>query len=183
MQTHHSETPGPIPRPAVPPFTIRAARMGDVQAVGKLLVTSYGTLLAPDYPAEALAAALPYISRPRASLLSCGTYYLADTGEGLLAAGGWTFHAPGGGATGPRQVGHIRHVATLPEAARRGVGRAIMEHTLFDAHEAGVRRMMCYSTLTARRFYAELGFVEQGEILVTLTPGLEFAAIQMCCEM
>ncbi len=183
MQTDVSPTPPMPPRPALPPFTIRAARMGDLHGVGKLLAASYGTLLAPDYPAELLAEALPLITRPRAELLSCGSYYLADTGDGLLAAGGWTFHAPGGMATGPREVGHIRHVATAPEAARKGVGRALMEYAMFEAQAAGVRRMMCFSTLSARQFYAALGFAEQGEITLTLAPGLEFAAVQMCCEM
>ncbi|WP_244868018.1 GNAT family N-acetyltransferase [Vannielia litorea] len=183
MQTQTSETHGRGPRPALPPFTIRPARMGDVQAVGKLLVASYRALLAPDYPPELLAGALPLITRPQAALLSSGTYCLADTGEGLLAAGGWTFHAPGGTATGPREVGHIRHVATAPAAARMGVGRALMEHALFEAEAAGVRRMMCFSTLTAEPFYAALGFVSQGDISITLAPGLEFAAVQMCREM
>ncbi len=183
MQTHIRDTPGHIPRPALPPFTIRPARMGDVAQVGKLLATSYATLLAPDYPAEALAQALPYITRPRSSLLSCGTYYLADTGDGLLGAGGWTYHAPGGGATGPREVGHIRHVATAPHATRHGVGRALLEHALFEAQLAGVRRMMCYSTVTAEPFYAAVGFVTQAEITVTLAPGLEFPAVQMCSDL
>ncbi|SIN81877.1 GNAT family N-acetyltransferase [Vannielia litorea] len=183
MQTQISELPGRAPRPALPPFTIRPARMGDVARVGKLLADSYAYLLAPDYGPEELSAALPFITRPRASLLSCGTYYLADTGDGLLAAGGWTFHAPGGGATGPREVGHIRHVATAPHATRQGVGRALMEHAMFEAQMAGVRRLMCYSTRTARDFYAALGFRAQGEISVTLAPGLEFSAVQMCCDL
>lgn len=184
MQTDPIQGTEPRARPPLPPFTIRAARIADVVALGKLLGRSYGTLLAADYPAPLLAAATAVLTRPGAALLSCGTYYLADCGDGgLLAGGGWTYHAPGGGATGPREVGHVRHLACDPGAVRRGVGRALMEHALFEAQAAGVRRMMCYSTLTARPFYPALGFVEQGDITVTLAPGLNFPAVQMCLEM
>ena len=183
MQTHPTEPLEHRPRPPLAPYTIRTARMGDAAAVGRLLAASYRALLVEDYAPELLIQALPLITRPRADLLASGTYYLADTGAGLLAAGGWTFHAPGGGATGPGTVGHIRHVATDPGAARRGVGRALMERALFEARAAGVRRMMCFSTLTAMPFYAALGFAPQGEIALQLAPGLEFPAVQMCHEM
>ena len=183
MHIEPNDLPEHRPRPQVPPFTIRAARMGDAGAVGRLLAASYRALLAPDYRPELLAQALPLITRPRADLLAGGTYYLADTGAGLIAAGGWTFHAPGGAATGPGTVGHIRHVATDPGATRCGVGRALLERALFEAEAAGVRRMMCFSTLTAEPFYRALGFVPQGSIAITLAPGLEFPAVQMRRDM
>jgi len=183
MIAPQDDAPGCASPPPLPPFTIRPARMGDREALARLLTASYSQLLVDDYTPELLREAVPLITRPRAALLNAGSYYLADCGNGLLAAGGWTFHPPGRGATGPGEVGHIRQVATAPDRAGKGVGRVLMEHALFRAQASGVRRMLCFSTLTAQGFYAKLGFVAQGEITLTLAPGLDFPAVQMCLEM
>jgi len=48
--------------------------------------------VAPGYPAELLARAVPLMARANPALLRCGTYYLAQGPEGdVLGCGGWTF--------------------------------------------------------------------------------------------
>lgn len=188
-QTDPDSPPGPWPPlpagPApLPPFTVRPARSGDTPALARLLASSYRSLLAGDYEPLFLAQILPLIARPQPALVTSGSYFLADCGDGLLAAGGWSHRAPGGGSgAGHGEIGHIRHLAADPAHAGRGVGRVLMEHVLFDARAAGLRRLMCFSTLTARGFYARLGFEEQGEISLTLAPGLEFPAVQMSLSL
>jgi GNAT superfamily N-acetyltransferase len=86
--------------------------------------------------------------------------------------------APGGGAA-LAGVGHVRHVVTDWRHQRQGIGRALMEAVLADARGAGVGRMECLSTLTAERFYASLGFVARGPVMVPLRPGIDFPAIAM----
>ena len=83
--------------------------------------------MAPGYPAELLARAVPLMARANPALLRCGTYYLAQGPEGdVLGCGGWTFERPGAaGEPRDRSLGHIRHFATHPKWVRHGVGRAL----------------------------------------------------------
>ncbi|MCU0801664.1 MAG: GNAT family N-acetyltransferase [Rhodobacteraceae bacterium] len=154
------------------------ATKADLAAVDLLLAESYPRLLAADYAPSVLVTALPLISRAQPGLVTSGRYFLAWEGDQLLAAGGWSMGAPGGGAA-TAGVGHIRHVVTDWRYQRRGIGRALMQAVLADAMGAGVARMECLSTLTAERFYASLGFVARGRVMVALRPGIDFPAMAM----
>ncbi|MEM1273243.1 MAG: GNAT family N-acetyltransferase [Pseudomonadota bacterium] len=160
-------------------ITIRTARPGDLAIVDALIAASYPALLKPDYPPSVLVTALPLISRAQPRLLASGTYFVAvdETGR-ALAAGGWSHSAPQGGV-GPRDLGHIRHFATHPQAVRKGLGAAIMAQTLAQAMQAGIRRMLCQSTRTAVPFYKKLGFAPRGDIEIALRPGIVFPATEM----
>lgn len=162
-----------------PPFIVRRARPADADALAALFRDGYARLLARDYHANVLKAALPVITTPRPDLLVSGTYYVADTGAGvLLAAGGWSWRGPLGGAS-PLDTGHMRHVVVASEYAGRGIGRVLVEHAMAQACKAGAGRLLCLSTLTARGFYRALGFAEQGDVALTLAPGLSFPAVAM----
>ena len=71
-------------------FVIRPTTRADMAAVDELLARSYPKLLKADYPPSILVTAIPLISRAQPKLLSCGTYYVAQEGEDILGAGGWT---------------------------------------------------------------------------------------------
>ncbi|PJE29025.1 Acetyltransferase, GNAT family [Pseudooceanicola antarcticus] len=176
-----------LPRRATAPRTglakdlfTRPAMPADTEAVSRMLARSYRALLAPDYPTELLREALPFIKRPRPGLLTCGTYFVTLTGddERVLAAGGWTDTSPHG-AAGRAGEGHVRHVATDPDAARQGLGRTLMGHVLRSARAAGVERLHCQSTLTAVPFYESLGFTARSLIELRLPNGVLFPAVQM----
>lgn len=159
-------------------FTLRTATKQDIAAVDALLARAYPRLLKADYPPSMLVMALPLISRAQPDLVTCGTYYLVEEDDVLLGAGGWTAKAPGkGGIT--RGVGHIRHVVTDDRVTRRGVGRALMDRIAADAKAQGLRRLHCMSTLTAKPFYAAMGFESLNAITVPLAPGIDFPAIEM----
>lgn len=166
---------------------IRAARISDLSVVDILLARSYPRLLAADYPPSVMVTALPIIARARPELLASGQYYLALAADGqLLGAGGWTAAAPGPSVQPERRasqtaIGHVRHLATDPDAVRQGVARALMR-IVFDAAKAsGVQRMECLSTRTAVPFYEVMGFNVVGPVDVSLRPGIVFPAVQMVC--
>jgi GNAT superfamily N-acetyltransferase len=155
-------------------LTIRATRASDMAAVDSLLAQSYPVLLKADYAPSVLVTALPIISRARPELLTCGTYYLAETPAcEVVGAGGWT---PRQNAPGEAE---IRHVVTHPNHARQGIGRAIFERIFADAAQAGITRYHCLATRTAVPFYRALGFAVIGPVDVPLAPGIGFPAIEM----
>ena len=172
-------------------LTLRHATLSDLSAVDALLARSYPRLLAPDYPPSVLVTAVPIIARARPELLASGRYWLAlDAGGRLVGAGGWSAQAPvpsdrssGGAGTRRQGVAHVRHVATEPDAVRRGVGRALMARVMSEARAAGYGQMECLSTRTAVPFYASVGFHDVGPVSVNLRPGIDFPAVRMVCAL
>src|ERR1043165_1946892 len=139
-------------------FAVRVASLADDAGVTALLQASYPLLMKPAYDAAMLVPALELMTRANPALLSSGTYYVAQSQEGMLVGcGGWTREQPGDGITN-EGIGHIRHFATHPEWVRRGIGRAIYRRCEADARKAGITRFECYSSLNAELFYSALGF-------------------------
>jgi len=154
-------------------FTLRPATPADTAAVDALLQRTYPRLLKADYPPSVLVAAIPAMTRARPQLMSCGTYYLAVEDGQVLGAGGWTPDRKRAG------WGDIRHVVTDDRQLRRGIGRAIMEHSFETARAAGITQMECWATLTAEPFYASVGFERIGPMTVQLQGAIDFPAIRM----
>ena len=163
-------------------LTIRRARPADLAELDELLSRSYPALLKNDYPPSVLVTALPLISRANPSLLSCGTYYVAEREGRLVAAGGWTWGGPQGGAS-PIHLAHVRHVVTDARFVRQGIGRQLMGYAMTSAVQAGARILACQSTRTAVPFYQSLGFRALGEVVIALQPGITFPAVEMRCEI
>jgi GNAT superfamily N-acetyltransferase len=161
-----------------PTLLIRPAVPGDVAAVGALLAASYPALLAPHYPAQTLAAALPRMTRANPALLACGTWYVAQAEDALIGCGGWTLAPPGRRRAWRLDEAHLRHFATHPDWTRRGVGAALLSRSVTVARAAGVRRMWCDSSLAAVSFYAAQGFAPLRRTTLPIA-GAEFAAVRM----
>ncbi len=122
-----------------------------------LLLASYPKLMAADYDAATLAAALPKLVRANPSHLRSGTFYVVDGLPGsVIGCGGWTVAAPDTKAEIPG-LAHLRHFATHPDFARQGVGRLIYNRCVEAAKLAGATRFQAYSSLTAIAFYSSVG--------------------------
>ena len=163
-------------------LTLRLATPSDLAAVDGLLARSYLRLLGADCLPSVRVTALPILARAQPVLLASGRYWLAqDAGGRLLGAGGWSMGAPPADGPGPRspQVAHVRHVATDPDALRRGVARAILARSMEDARAAGAQVMACLSTRMAVPFYASVGFRGTEAVTVPLAPGIGFPAVRM----
>ncbi|MEZ5777944.1 MAG: GNAT family N-acetyltransferase [Paracoccaceae bacterium] len=161
-------------------FIVRISGRGDIGAVDALLARAYPRLLKADYPPSVLVTALPIISRAQPTLVTSGTYYVAEDDTGtIIGAGGWTAATPGRGGRGEPGRANVRHVVTDDRAVRRGVGRAILSRVFDDAQGAGMTWTHCTSTRTAVPFYAAMGFATMGEVRVPLAPGIDFPAVEM----
>lgn len=161
-------------------FTIRASTIADLKAVTQLLTASYPALMAEGYDEPLLSLLLPNITQANPTLLSSGTYYVAETVTGTLAAcGGWTLQRPPGTGDDQSGLGHIRHFATHPDWLRRGLARAIFAACEAAARSKGISRFECYSSLNAERFYQSLGFRRLRDVLVPMPGGVRMPAVLM----
>jgi len=161
---------------------LRPATPDDEAALTILLAASYRELLAGHYPEFVLRAALPFMTRANPALLKSGTYYVAEQHGRTAGCGGWTREKPGTGAVVPH-IAHIRHFATHPDFARRGVGRLIAEHCIAEARRAGIRLLCASSTLPAEKFYACLGFVRERESETAFSKDVRFPSIEMVLRL
>ena len=122
-------------------IVVRVADPDDAVAVETVLRASYTNLMAPGYPADVLARALPLMVRANPALLRSGSYYLAEGPDGTVAGcGGWTLERPGAvHAPIDPTLGHIRHFATHPDWTRRGIGRALIDRYVAQAPSLALR--------------------------------------------
>jgi N-acetylglutamate synthase-like GNAT family acetyltransferase len=164
-------------------FALRIATQDDEALVNELLQASYPELMATSYDAAILADALPQFTKANPSLLSGGTYYLAESTEhGVIGCGGWTRERPGTGEIVPG-LGHIRHFATHASWTGRGIGRSIYAKCEEEARSAGVTRFECYSSINGQGFYASLGFESVRKINVNLSSDVSVPGVLMALSI
>jgi GNAT superfamily N-acetyltransferase len=160
-------------------FTIRIASPEDEKSVTALLEASYPILMSSRYSQEILSVVLPTMTKANPSLLSSGTFYLAEIANKLvIGCGGWTKERPGNGEIIPG-VGHIRHFATHPEWVGKSVGRTIYQRCEREAKIAKIHCLECYSSLNAESFYTALGFKALKNIDIFLSNNQKITSIWM----
>lgn len=164
-------------------ITLRTAVPPDLAGIDRLLGRSYPRLLAADYPPSTLVLAVPRFARAQPELLASRRYFVAEDAQGrILAAGGWSRRNPTGGPVA-ETTGHVRHVATDPDAVRRGLGRMVMDRVIADARGEGMAWLDCLSTRTAIPFYRSLGFRAVQSRELALGPGIVFPVMRMVLDL
>ena len=162
----------------IPP--IRLATLDDLPGLRVLIPLSVRGLSRDHYSEAQIESAIRHIFGPDTRLIEDGTYYVADPGGGLVAAGGWSRRRTlyGGdqakGAEDPLldpafEPARVRAFSVHPDWARRGLGRRILETCLDAAKAAGFDRVELASTLPGVPLYLALGF-EAREAFVAETP-------------
>lgn len=113
--------------------------------------------------------------------LSVGSrkYYVAEYGGGeMIGAGGWSFERLGTMAIAPG-LAYVRHFATHPNWAGRGVASEILSKCISEVISQGGDCMEAYSTLAALGFYQKHGFVIVAPIDVPLASGTMLPSMLM----
>jgi GNAT superfamily N-acetyltransferase len=179
-----------------PGVSIRAATRQDVPVLEELLRASVLGLGSADYTPEQNASALAHMYGMDTALIDDGTYFAVEdaaTGE-ILACGGWSRRRTlfGGDRFADRsddcldpatEAARIRAFFVRPDAARRGIGRLLMEECERAARAEGFRRMELMATLTGIPLYERGGFhaVESTELL--LPDGVRFPLVRMVKDL
>ena len=158
---------------------VRTASLEDSDNVSALLRASYPALMRGAYEDSLLDAVLPVITVAQPVLLRSGSYYVAETVEGILiGCGGWTKDQPGTREVVPG-IAHIRHFGVHPEWTRHGIGKALYVRCRDDARGAGITQFECFSSLNGEPFYAALGFERDKIIDIELVNGIAFPSVRM----
>ncbi len=171
-------------------FTLRNATLADRPELEALIARSIRELGAHDYSAEQIEAALEGAFGVDTQLIADGTYFVAEAPGRLVGCGGWSHRRTlfGGDAHAKRDAGEldprvdaarIRAFFVDPQAARAGIGRALLARCEEAATSRGFRAFELMATLPGVRLYAACGYVAQAEVLHTLSADMSIRFVQM----
>jgi GNAT superfamily N-acetyltransferase len=153
--------------PAAP--IIRPALASEVPALEALIAASARRLSQGYYTPEQTEAAITHVFGVDSELVADGSYLVAEAADGVLGCGGWSQRATlfGGDRFAGRESGRldpardaakIRAFFVAPQAARRGVGAALLQACETAAAAAGFARTELMATLPGVPFYAAYGY-------------------------
>ena len=138
--------------------------------LNQLITASARRLSLGFYTPAQIEAAITHVFGVDSELVDDGTYLVVEAGGQLLGCGGWSRRATlfGGDDFAGRQSGlldpardaaKIRAFFVAPEAARRGVGAALLQACETAAAQAGFTRTELMATLPGVPFYTSNFYV------------------------
>jgi GNAT superfamily N-acetyltransferase len=149
---------------------IRTATREDAPALQHLIERSVRVLQAGWYTPEQIEAAVHSVFGIDTQLIDDGTYYVAEIGGQIAGCGGWSqrgtlyggshySHSRNDVLLDPaRDPARIRAFFTHPAFARKGVGRALLEHCETAVRKAGFHSAEMAATLPGVPLYAAHGY-------------------------
>jgi len=161
---------------AMTDLIIRPARADEIPALEALITASARILSQGYYSPEETEAAITHVFGVDSELVADGTYLVVEDAAGdRLGCGGWSKRATlfGGDRFAGRESGlldpardaaKVRAFFVAPQAARKGVGAALLKACEDAAASAGFARTELMATLPGVPFYAAHGYAEQGQI-------------------
>jgi len=164
-------------------FTILPATRDDVAALAAVMRESVAQLGRIVYTDQQIASSLRFICRPDEQLIDDGTYFVAVIGSEIAGCGGWSRRRKvysGSAASGGEDAlldpatdaARIRAMFVRPAYARRGIGRAILQHSEERAIAEGFRRFQLMAMLSAGTLYESCGYHAVREAPITLEDGV-----------
>jgi len=169
---------------------VRLARLDDVEEIGNLIVLSARELSRGYYDDRQIAAAIAHVFGVDTTLITDGTYFVAEAAGGLQACGGWSKRRTlfGGDQYAARDsafsnpavdAAKIRAFFVHPRAARSGLGRALLARCEGEARAAGFKAAELMSTLPGVSFYQACGYGLGERTCVTVGDGVEIVFVPM----
>lgn len=169
---------------------VRIATRDDVPALQRLITDSARELSRGFYTDAEIASAIRFVFGVDTSLVDDGTYFVAELDGALAGCGGWSRRntmyggdqRPIGEATlldPTREAARIRAFFVAPTAARRGVGRRLLEECAAAASQAGFQSLTLMATLPGVPFYSALGFLPDEDVVDILPDGVPLRFVRM----
>lgn len=164
-------------------FTLRPASCADVTAIAAVMRESVEQFGPTAYSEIQVASALKFICRPDEQLIDDGTYFVAMIDSEIAGCGGWSrrqkVYSGSAASSGEdalldpaTDAARIRAMFVLPHLSRRGIGRAILQHSETRAAAEGFRRFQLVAMRSAGTLYESCGYHAVQEAPITLEDGV-----------
>jgi GNAT superfamily N-acetyltransferase len=171
-------------------WQLRPATPADSKDIQRLIARSIRALGAGDYSAQQIEGALAGAFGLDSQLIADRTYFVVESEGRLLGCGGWSYRRTlfGSDARAERDAGvldpradaaKIRAFFVDPQAARQGIGSALLAHCEAQARRQGFRRAEMMATLPGVRLYEARGYVPGARVHYPLAPGLSIEFVPM----
>ena len=169
---------------------LRRANPGDVEEIRNLIVLSARELSRGYYNERQIVAAIAHVFGVDTTLISDGTYFVAEAVGQLQGCGGWSKRRTlfGGDQYAARDsafsdpaidAAKIRAFFVHPHAARKGVSRALLTRCETEARTAGFKAAELMSTLPGVSFYRACGYDSGEPASFTVGQGVEIDFVPM----
>jgi GNAT superfamily N-acetyltransferase len=173
---------------------LRLARPEDVPALEALIARSARGLSAPHYTARQTEAAVRHVFGVDSQLITDGTYFVLEEEGRPVACGGWsrrrTLYGSDRAKSGQDPVldpavdpARIRAFFVDPGAARKGLGRRLVDECVRAAREAGFRAIELVATLPGEPLYLACGFAVIERFDLDLPDGVRLPVSRMRMEI
>jgi len=160
-------------------LTDRLAVRADLEELRTLIERAIDELQRP-FLSEEQVVASRRIMGVDTMLIDDGTYFVVEEEGRIVGCGGWSPRATLFGADHmdgrslalldpATDAAKIRAMYTHPDAARRGVGRRILQRCQSAAADAGFRRLELMATMSGRPLYTAAGFSAVEDVVDTST--------------
>jgi GNAT superfamily N-acetyltransferase len=172
-------------------FAIREARPADAEAISELIAASVRGLAVGIYDDRQIELSIKSVFGIDHQLIEDGTYFVAESGSGIVGCGGWSKRQTLFGASEYRMsrdpqlldpkidAAKIRAFFIHPSAARKGIGKAILQRCEDEATAAGFREAEMMATLPGVPFYSACGYEKAESVAVPIGQGLVIECIRM----
>jgi GNAT superfamily N-acetyltransferase len=172
------------------PVTTRLATFEDVPVLRQLIEQSVRGLSEGYYTPNQVESAIKYVFGVDSQLLIDGTYYIAESDEGIIACGGWSRRNTLYGGDQHKEIAdpllnpatdaaRIRAFFVSPDHARQGIGRMMIDLCETAAMDYGFTKMELGATLPGVPLYEAMGYRTAQRIDVPLPDGEVMGIVKM----
>ena len=168
--------------------------LADVPQLEALIERSARDLSRGFYTERETESAIRYVFGVDSQLVADSTYLAVELDARLVGCGGWSRRRTlYGGDQRPvgeqelldplRDAARIRAFFVAPEAARRGVGRNLLDACTNAAASAGFTKLELMATLPGVPFYEALGFNRVEDVIDVLPDGVPLRFVRMSRDL
>lgn len=170
-------------------LSIRTATPEDLESIERVMRASLASLGAGYYDARQLESAVRFVAVADPEIVADGTYFVVEDEGRIVACGGWskrkklftgTGESPASELLDPEvDAARIRAMFVLPEYARRGIGRMILDRAEREARHAGFGTCELMATLPGVPLYEKCGYEAIRESDIELPDGVRLQGVFM----
>ena len=173
-------------------YSIRKATLADISEIKKLIAESVSGLSREDYDERQIELSIKTVFGVDTELIADETYFIVESDDKqIVGCGGWSKRKTLYGASvyadsrdsnllNPEiDPAKIRAFFIHPKFARKGIGKAILEHCEREAKAHGFTSAEMMATLPGVKLYAVCGYEGDEKIQIPVGEGIEIECVKM----
>lgn len=176
-------------------YSLRKAVAADAAVIAELIAASVKGLASEHYSDEQIELSIETVFGVDLELIEDRTYFVAETEGRIVGCGGWSKRKTLYGASvysesrdpgfldPARDAAKIRAFFIHPDAARQGIGSAILQACENEAREHGFAKAEMMSTLPGVLLYSAQGYLGDERVQIPVGNGVSIECVFMSKDL